>query len=76
MRDKYGKLRSFKATFVVFTQNNKIFRARAIGKGRDFVSVKFPSDFDGEPDITGTCTVAFYANGVLISQHNFECEGN
>ncbi len=35
------------------------------------VYINFPDDFDGNPLASGTYTVVFYANGVIIERDKF-----
>ncbi|MEO6589057.1 MAG: hypothetical protein ABIP06_06995 [Pyrinomonadaceae bacterium] len=71
IRDKWGDMGSFNALFVVTAPSKKVFRARTSTTGDEWAYVNFPDDFDGNPIASGTYTVVFYANGVVIGRSKF-----
>ena len=71
VRDKWGTLGSFRATFVVTAPGGKTFRGAASTTGDEWAYINFPDDFSGNPSATGTYTVVFYVNGVRIGRDRF-----
>jgi hypothetical protein len=72
IRDKWGTLGSFTALYVVTAPSKKKFRARTTTTQDDWAYISFPDDFDGNPLASGTYTVVFYANGVIIGRDKFK----
>jgi len=71
IRDKWATLGSFTASYVVTAPSKKKFRARTTTTQDDWAYISFPDDFDGNPLASGTYTVVFYANGVIIGRDKF-----
>lgn len=71
IRDKWGTLGSFTATFVVTAPNKKTFRGRTTTTGDEWAYIEFPAEFSGNPRSAGTYKVVFYANGVVIGRDRF-----
>jgi hypothetical protein len=72
IRDKWGTLGSFTASYVVTAPSKKKFRARTTTTGDDWAYISFPGDFDGNSPPSGTYTVVFYANGLIVGRDKFK----
>lgn len=71
VRDKWGTLGNYRATFVVTAPGRKTFRGTASTTGDEWAYINFPGDFSGSPSASGTYTVVFYVNGVVIGRDRF-----
>lgn len=71
LRDKWGELKKFTASFVVISPTKKKFKAQIETVNDEWAYVTFPTDFDGLPRSIGTYTVNFYADGVFIRRDKF-----
>ena len=72
IRDKWGSLGTFDASFVVTAPDKKVYKARSKGKDDEFVYVDFPTDFGGAPAMAGVYKVVFYVNGIVIGRDKFK----
>ncbi|MBS1796205.1 MAG: hypothetical protein JSS81_20295 [Acidobacteria bacterium] len=71
IRDKWGSLGRFTASFTVTGPNGKTFRGRTTTTGDEWAYINFPGEFSGGAKAGGTYRVVFYANGVVIGRDRF-----
>lgn len=72
IRDKWATLGSYNALFVVTAPSKKTFRARTATTDDEWAYINFPDGFNGSPLATGTYTVVFYVNGIVIGRDKFK----
>lgn len=72
VRDKWGSLGSFTATFAVTAPNGKRFRGRMATTGDEWAFIEFPGQFSGRPRAGGTYKVVFSVNRVVIGRDKFK----
>ena len=73
IRDKEGTLEKFSAAFVVTaTAGKRKHRARTVGTNSSWAYVSFPGDFAPSTLRSGTYTIVFYGNGVVIGREKFK----
>lgn len=71
VRDKWGTLGSYRATFVVAAPGRKTFRGQTSTRGDEWAYINFPDDFNVNPLANGTYSVVFYVEGVRVGRDRF-----
>ncbi len=71
VRDKWGSLGRFTATFIVTAPNGKTFRGQMATTQDEWAYIDFPSQFSGSPRAGGNYKVVFSVNGVVIGRDKF-----
>lgn len=71
LRDKWGTLGRFTATFVV-RQGRTSYTGRMASTGDEWAYIDFPSQFGGGRPASGTYRVTFYVSGVVVGSDSFQ----
>lgn len=70
LRDKWGTMGRFTATFVV-TIGRKTYRGTMSAVGDEWAYIDFPSQFRGGTPAAGNYRVAFSVKGVVVGRDRF-----
>lgn len=70
LRDKWGTLGRFTATFVV-RQGRNSYTGRMASTGDEWAYIDFPSQFPGRQPPAGSYKVTFYVSGVVVGSDSF-----
>ena len=66
VRDKFGAMGGYSATFVVTMPNNRVYKELVKVAGDDWGYATFPDDFKASALRPGTCSVKIYVKNQLV----------